>query len=224
MLVELGKKRGVPTAFDLGSGLVEPTDAPPLASFLGGEPLVRGAVASGVDVVSFSGDKLLGAPQAGLIVGRRAAIEELRRNPIYRALRLDKVALAGLEKTLELLLQGRGGEIPVRQMLARTAEEIRPRAEALAKRLAAVAGFSPSVEAAGSEPGSGSAPGIEIPTFVVRVMHAKKSASALAAGLRKGEPPVFARIHEGALLLDPRTLLEGDDEDLVRALATASAD
>ncbi len=223
-IAELGKKRGVPTAFDLGSGLVEPTDAPPLASFLGGEPLVRGAVASGVDVVSFSGDKLLGAPQAGLIVGRRAAIEELRRNPIYRALRLDKVALAGLEKTLELLLQGRGGEIPVRQMLARTAEEIRPRAEALAKRLAAVAGFSPSVEAAGSEPGSGSAPGIEIPTFVVRVMHAKKSASALAAGLRKGEPPVFARIHEGALLLDPRTLLEGDDEDLVRALATASAD
>jgi L-seryl-tRNA(Ser) seleniumtransferase len=109
-------------------------------------------------------------------------------------------------------------------MLASTAEEIRPRAEALAKRLAFVAGFSPSVESAGSEPGSGSAPGVEVPTFVVRVVHAKKSASVLAARLREGEPPVFARIHDGALLLDPRTLLPGDEEDLVRALATAAAD
>jgi L-seryl-tRNA(Ser) seleniumtransferase len=109
-------------------------------------------------------------------------------------------------------------------MLASTAEEIRPRAEALAQRLAAVAGLSTSVEAAGSEPGSGSAPGIEIPTFVVRAVHAKKSASVLAARLRESDPPVFARIHDDALLLDPRTLLEGDEEDLVRAFATASAD
>ena len=221
-LAELGRKRGVATAFDLGSGLLETSGAPPVASLLGGEPLVREAVASGVDVVSFSGDKLLGAPQAGLLVGKRPAIESLRRNPIYRALRLDKVALAGLEKTLLLLLQGRGGELPVRAMLAADADSIRVRAEALAKRLAPVAGLSASVVPAGSEPGSGSAPGVEIPTFVVRITHEKRSPSALAARLRAGDLPVFARVQGDAVLVDPRTLLAGDEDDLVRAIAAAA--
>ena len=222
-LAELGRKRGVPTVFDLGSGLLETAGAPAITELLGGEPLVREAVSSGVDVVSFSGDKLLGAPQAGLLVGQRSAIETLRKNPIYRALRLDKVALAGLEKTLEMLLQGRGGELPVRAMLAASAEAIRARAEVLAKRLIEVPGLSVSIESAGSEPGSGSAPGVEIPTFVVRMTHARRSASALASRLRTGEPPVFARIQGDAVLLDPRTLLAGDEEDLVRAAAAAAA-
>jgi L-seryl-tRNA(Ser) seleniumtransferase len=221
-LAELGTAKGIATAYDLGSGLVEPAGAAPLAAILGGEPLVRDAVASGVDVVCFSGDKLLGAPQAGLLVGKRAAIDALRRNPIYRALRLDKVALAGLEKTVELLLQGRGGEIPARAMLALSADEIRPRAEALAQRLAAIPGLAVSVAAGSSEPGSGSAPGVEIGTFVVRATHARKSPSALAASLRAADPPVFARIQDGAVLLDPRTLLPGDDDDLVRAFGSAT--
>jgi L-seryl-tRNA(Ser) seleniumtransferase len=216
-IAALGKDRGIPTAFDLGSGLLETSLAPQL----GGEPLVREAVASGVDAVCFSGDKLLGAPQAGLLVGKRAAIEALRRNPIYRALRLDKVALAGLERTLELLLQGRGAELPVRRMLAQSADEIRPAAQELARQLGSIAGLSTSVEAAGSEPGSGSAPGVEIPTFVVKLTHAKQSPSSLASRLRAGDPPVFARIQGDAILLDPRTLLPGDADDLVRAVANA---
>ena len=222
-LAELGRKRGIPTAFDLGSGLLETAGAPPIAELLGGEPLVREAVASGVDVVCFSGDKLLGAPQAGLLVGKRGAMDALRKNPIYRALRLDKVALAGIERTLELLLQGRGGELPVRAMLAASADAIRARADALAKRLSSIAGLSVAVEPAGSEPGSGSAPGVEIPTFVVRLTHTRRSPSTLAARLRGGEPPVFARIRDDAVLVDPRTLLAGDDEDLVRAVAAASS-
>jgi len=221
-LAKLARERGVACAYDLGSGLVEPSGAPPLAAILGGEPLVREAVGAGVDVVCFSGDKLLGAPQAGLLVGKRAAIRALRENPIYRALRLDKVALAGLEKTLELLLRGRGGEIPARAMLALSAEAIRPRAEAIAQRLSALDGLAVSVEPGGSEPGSGSAPGIEITTFVVRVASAKAGATALATKLRASDPPVFARIQDGALLLDPRTLLPGDEEGLVRAFAAAA--
>ncbi len=218
-LADLGRKRGIPTAFDLGSGLVDPPGAQPLAALLGGEPLVREAVASGIDVVSFSGDKLLGAPQAGLLAGKRSSIEALRKNPIYRALRLDKVSLAGLEKTLELLLCGRGDEIPARAMLALSAEAIRPRAQALAARLSGVAGVRASVQPGASEPGSGSAPGVSIPTFVVRVEHERLSAAALSAKLREGEPPVFGRIHDGAFLLDPRTLLPGDEEELLRAFA-----
>jgi L-seryl-tRNA(Ser) seleniumtransferase len=217
----LGRERGIVSAFDLGSGLVEESSAPALAGVLGGEPLVADAVKSGVDVVTFSGDKLLGAPQAGLMVGKRAAIDALRKNPIYRALRLDKVALAGLEKTIELWLAGRAAEIPVRAMLARSEAEMRQRAEAIAASIQALPGFRTSVRPDGSEPGSGSAPGVTIPTFVVRVEHARASANALVTRLRQFDPPVFARIHEGGVLVDPRTLLAGDEADLVRAFATA---
>jgi L-seryl-tRNA(Ser) seleniumtransferase len=213
-----GQRRGIATAIDLGSGLVEPTGAIELGPRLGGEPLVRAAVESGVDVVAFSGDKLLGGPQAGLLVGKRSAIETLRKNPIYRALRLDKVALAGLERTIELLLAGRGDEIPARAMLAVSAESVRVRAEALAGRLGMIAGVRAEVREGASEPGSGSAPGVTIPTFVVRVEREGQGASALVAALRAADPPVYARIQEGAVLLDPRTLLAGDEEDVVRAL------
>jgi L-seryl-tRNA(Ser) seleniumtransferase len=166
--------------------------------------------------VTFSGDKLLGAPQAGVIVGQRHAIDALRANPIYRALRLDKVALAGLEKTCELLLAGRGGEIPARAMLSASAESLRPKAEFLAHGLSAL-GFQAEVAADRSEPGSGSAPGVFLETFAVRVAHARLSPDALAARLRSADVPVFARVHDGVLVVDPRTLLPGDDADLLRA-------
>ena len=213
-LATLGRERNIPTAFDLGSGLVEGAGMQPIAELLGGEPLVRAAVASGVDVVCFSGDKLLGGPQAGILVGKRSAIEALRKNPIYRALRLDKVALAGLEKTLELVLAGRGDELPVRRMLRATAAELKPRAEELARRLAAL-GLKAESVADASQPGSGSAPGVTLPTWCVRVAHRKLSAGALAAALRAAAVPVFARVQDGALWLDPRTLLAGDEEELL---------
>ena len=215
-LAELGVKHGLPTAFDLGSGRLEADGAAPL-DMLGGETLVRDAVKSGIDVVTFSGDKLLGGPQAGLVVGHRASVEAMRANPIYRAMRLDKVALAGLEATLGLLLAGRGDEIPVRAMLLHPEQELAARAASLAGLLSKLADLTAEVVPGESEPGSGSAPGVYLDTQIVRVTHARLSADALAAGLRAGDPPVFARIQDGALLLDPRTLLAGDEEALVRA-------
>lgn len=219
-LAALGRERGVPTAFDLGSGRLEAEGARPL-EMLGGETLVRDAVEAGIEVVSFSGDKLLGGPQAGLLVGTRERITALRRNPMYRAMRLDKVALAGLEGTLGLLLAGRGDEIPARAMLLATADELRPRADALAARLGRLDAVTAEAVRAESEPGSGAAPGEYLPTFAVRVVVDGLSPERLAARLRAADPPTFARIHKDAVLLDPRALLPGDDERLERSLRDA---
>ncbi len=220
-LAALGRELRVPTAYDLGSGLLEPAGARPLA-MLGGEPLVKDAVASAVDVVCFSGDKLLGGPQAGLIVGQRSSIALLRKNPLYRALRLDKVTIAGLEATLGLYLAGRADEIPARAMMLRPAEELRGVAQRLAQSIGALAGFTTAVVPERSQPGSGSAPGIFLDTFAVRVAAAGFSAGELAARLRAGEPCVFARVHDGALLLDPRTLQASEEPELVGAFERLS--
>jgi L-seryl-tRNA(Ser) seleniumtransferase len=221
-LAALGREHGIHTLFDLGSGLIEACGARPL-DVLRGETQVRSAVESGIDLVTFSGDKLLGGPQAGLIVGEEAAVERLRAHPVYRALRCDKVALAGLEATLELLLAGRGDELPARAMLLADPADLEQRAVELARGLARISALEVSVEAGESEPGSGSAPGVTLPTCLVRLRHVRLSARALAARLRDAEPPVFARIHEDALLLDPRTLLEGEAARLVSALELALA-
>jgi L-seryl-tRNA(Ser) seleniumtransferase len=217
-LAELGRDAGLPTTFDLGSGLFE-AEGDLRLPVLAGETAVREAVASGVDVVTCSGDKLLGGPQGGLLLGRGEAIEALRKNALYRALRLDKVSLAGLEVTVGLLLAGRADELPVRRMLAATGEELARSAEALARAIADLEGFSAACEPGASQPGSGSAPGVELATTVVRVTHAGRSTESLASALRAGDPPVFGRIQEGALLLDPRTLLPGQADELVAALA-----
>ncbi len=215
-MAALARAHGAVSAWDLGSGRVEPSGSRPL-DVVGDETVVRDAVASGVDVVCFSGDKLLGAPQAGLIVGRSDAIRRLRKNPLYRALRLDKVALAGLEATLGLLLAGRGDELPTRRLLLATAEELQPAAERIAAALAAQPGLSAEVVAATSQPGSGSAPTVFLPTFAVRVRRAGQGAEALAAALRAGDPPVFSRVQDDAVLLDPRALLPGDEARLLAA-------
>ncbi|MEX1024754.1 MAG: L-seryl-tRNA(Sec) selenium transferase [Planctomycetota bacterium] len=219
-LADLGHELNLPTAFDLGSGLVDPDGIAPL-DVVGPEPRVTEAVAAGLDVVTFSGDKLLGGPQAGLLVGARSAIERLRANPLYRALRLDKVSLAGLERTLELYLEGRGDEIPARRMLLLSSAEL----ETVARRLATAlrgAGYEAEVVAEPSQPGSGSAPGVFLDSYAVRVAHPRLSAERLAAALRSGEPCVFTRIHEDRVLVDPRTLLDGQEPlllDAFRALA-----
>ena len=215
-LALLGQEHGLPTAYDLGSGLIEAPGAAALPE-LGGEPRVRDAVSSGVDLVTFSGDKLLGAPQAGLIVGRRERVQQLRASPVYRALRLDKVAVAGLECTLELLLAGRGDELPVRAMLARSPAELGAAAERLAAVLDSLEGLSAAVVDERSQPGSGSAPGVYLETRCVRVTAERAGPDELAARLRRGEPPVFCRIHEDALLLDPRTLLDGQEALVIEA-------
>jgi len=215
-LGQLGQELGLPTCFDLGSGLLEAAGEAP--EFLDDEPRVRAAVEGGVDVVTFSGDKLLGGPQAGLIVGRHAAIERMRKNPMYRALRLDKVTLAGLQRTLELVHAGRGDELPVRAMLGRTADELDVVARELAHALGE-AGYATEVVDERSQPGSGSAPGVFVPTRAVAVRSPRHSASELASRLRAADPPVFARIQDDRLLLDPRSLLPGEAEELVAVFA-----
>jgi L-seryl-tRNA(Ser) seleniumtransferase len=215
-LVALGAEFGVPVFHDLGSGRVEVAGAPGLEG-LGDEPPVAASIAAGVDVVAFSGDKLFGGPQAGILAGRAETIERLRADPVYRAVRLDKVALAGLERTLELYHCGRGGELPVRAMLTAGSDRIAP----VARRLAAGIGALPGLEAwtaeGASQPGSGSAPHVFLPTVDVRVRHAERSAEWLARALREGRPAVFARIEEQTLVLDPRTLLPGDEQRLLEA-------
>ena len=217
-LAALGRESKLVTAFDLGSGLFEYEGTTPLGA-LGEETVVSQAVASGIDVVTFSGDKLFGGPQAGVLVGKRESIDALRANPVYRALRLDKVSLSGLEGTLQLLLDGRGDEIPARVMLRMTAEELASRAEELAGRITALPGFSAEVALDQSQPGSGSAPDVFLDTWVVRVRHASLSAEALGRHLRVGQPPVFTRIQDDALLCDPRTLTVGELEELAGAFA-----
>lgn len=222
-LAELGRELSLPTAFDLGSGLIEGDDVAALPDVMGDEPRVRDAVASGVDVVCFSGDKLFGGPQSGMLVGKRAAIASLRKNPVYRALRLDKVTIAGLERTLELYLAGRGDEVPSRAMLRASADQLRPSAERIAAALAQLPRCTVSVIPERSQPGSGAAPGVFLPTYAVRLTHESWKPAALAAALRRAEPAVFARVQDDALLLDPRSLLPGDEDLLLKALRSVLA-
>ncbi|HPF15649.1 MAG TPA: L-seryl-tRNA(Sec) selenium transferase, partial [Planctomycetota bacterium] len=217
-LASLGREHSIPSAWDLGSGRIEARGANSLDR-IGGETEVREAVASGVDVVTFSGDKLLGAPQAGLLVGTREAIARLRNCPMYRALRLDKVGLAGLEATLELLLEGRGDELPARRMLLMGGAETKRLCDEAKVELSDLPGITVRVVASHSEPGSGSAPTVTLPGYCLQVDIPGLSPQRAATALRLATPPVFARVQEDSLWLDLRTLLPGELADLRRALA-----
>jgi len=217
-LAELGRRKNLPTAMDLGSGVfVE------LARWgLPAEPTVSRCVSSGVDLVCFSGDKLMGGPQAGILVGRREIIARLARNPLMRAFRCDKMTLAALQATLsvyrypERLPRG----IPALEMLTRAAEALEAPARALAERLRAVLDAQTRVEACPgmSLPGGGSLPATEIPTWMVRIT----PAGHWAERLRQAEYPVIARTEEDAFILDVRTLLEGDEERIVAGFVSSS--
>jgi len=204
-LAALAHERGLHLIEDLGSGLLDCAPAMERdTSALEAEELVNNAVAAGVDVVCFSGDKLLGGPQAGLIVGKRAAIQKMRKHPLYRALRLDKLVLAALEATLLLYRSGEADTaIPARRMLARTAASCREEAEALAAQIPGA-----RVEADVSFSGGGALPEESLPTAVVSVP--APHPDRLVAALRHGEPPIIARVAGGCVKIDPRTLLPGD--------------
>jgi L-seryl-tRNA(Ser) seleniumtransferase len=202
---------GAPVIDDIGSGnLAE--DLPALAD----EPPVRRSVAAGAALVCFSGDKLLGGPQAGLLVGRADAIAAARTHPLARALRLDKLSLAALEATLALYRdpERARAEIPVLAMLTADEATLAERA----RRLADGIGAGAEIVAASAKVGGGALPLLELPGPVVAVGGAP---DALAARLRAGEPPVVGRIQDGRLLLDPRTLTE-DDVDVVAAVVRAA--
>ncbi len=210
-LASLARSRGVPLYYDCGSGLLVD---PGLGT---GEKTFRESLEEGADVVSGSGDKLLGGPQAGVIAGRRDLLESMRRNPLMRVLRVDKLTLAGLEMTLKLYTEGRQGEIPVIRMLTEGTETLRRRARRLSRLLKGLKGLKVRVVRDVSRPGGGAFPELELPTFCVALEHPEITAGDLSRRLRESDPPVVGRIRRDVLLLDVRTV--GDEE--IRAVAQA---
>ena len=184
------------------------------------EPIVREIIGAGVDVTSFSGDKLLGSVQAGLIAGRQAIVSRLRKHPLYRALRSDKIRLAALEATLVSHQKGmRPAEVPVIQMLSLTTEEIRQRAQTIVHGLSASATRFELLEDE-SALGGGAGPTSTFPTTVIAITHSDRSAQDLEHQLRTSSPPIIGRISEGKVLLDLRTVFEDQLPDLLRILKT----
>jgi L-seryl-tRNA(Ser) seleniumtransferase len=220
-LVSLGHARGLPVMVDLGSGCLVDLAAMGMEK----EPTVREAVETGADVVTFSGDKLLGGPQAGVIVGRKTQVDRLKKNPLHRALRIDKLTLAGLEATLREYFEGDKAveTLPVLRMLSRKPEEIRSRVERLQSRLAEALSHRArvSIRPENSQVGGGALPLQALPTFVVAVCPLALSAAAYEERLRKGMPSVVARIKEDEVLFDARTVAEEEEEDLLRAATQA---
>jgi L-seryl-tRNA(Ser) seleniumtransferase len=218
-LAELARTRGLPLVVDQGSGLLGLE-----RDVLPAEATVAGALREGADLVCFSGDKLLGGPQAGLLAGARRYVEAARRNPLYRALRVDKMTLAALDLVLLEHERGRAAAtVPVLAMLRIPLPVLERRAQSLAAGLrAAAAGLVVQVVEGRSAVGGGAAPLSEQPTWLVALGRAGLSASALHARLRDGHPPVVARIAEDRVLLDLRTVGEDDDAALQSVVLRAA--
>jgi L-seryl-tRNA(Ser) seleniumtransferase len=217
-LAGLAREAGVPVVHDLGSGAL--MDLTTLG--LPAEPTARQALEAGADVVTLSGDKLLGGPQAGILLGRSDLIDRIRRNPLCRAMRCDKLTLAALEATLALYRdpdRARHG-IPVLAMLGANAEALARRAAELAARIRDGGGRA-STAPATSAVGGGAMPGVELPTTVVVLAPGAEGADGLARRLREASTPVVARVRDGAVLLDPRTVDGGDEDALVEAVVAA---
>jgi L-seryl-tRNA(Ser) seleniumtransferase len=224
-LAALAHRFQLPLFEDLGSGWlgehqgVRGGEAPRI---LKDEPSAADSLAAGADVVAFSGDKLLGGPQAGLIVGRRPIVDTIRRHPLMRAVRADKLAYAALEATLAIWTQEpERWRVPVYRMLTIPLAELERRAQALAARLSETRGLRAAVVDGVSTVGGGSAPGSALPTRLVRLEAAGLSASALDARLRAASPPIVTRIENDRVVLDVRTIGEEEDEDVVSAVGSA---
>jgi L-seryl-tRNA(Ser) seleniumtransferase len=221
-LAALAHDAHLPLYEDAGSGAL--SDLSPYG--LSGEPVIRESIAAGADLVSFSGDKLLGAAQAGLIVGRRELVERLRKAPLYRALRADKLALAALEATLEAHRRGAAfSDVPALRMLAQTPDEMSRRARSFGRRLRAR--LDPSalrfeIIKGESAIGGGSAPTTRPETTLVALSHERLSADALETSLRRARTPVIARISEERVVLDLRTVAVQEEVELLDALVSLS--
>jgi L-seryl-tRNA(Ser) seleniumtransferase len=216
-LVSIGRARGVPVLNDLGSGLLvdgREFGLPP-------EPTAMDALRAGADLVTMSGDKLLGGPQAGVVLGRRDLIQQLRRNPLCRALRVDKLTLAALEATLALYRDPAKArrEIPTLRMLALGPDELAARARAFADRLRA-GGVRAGTQAGESAVGGGAYPDAVLPTTLV-TLDVDAPPDGLARRLREGEPPVVARIQDGHVVLDLRTVAPEEEDELAQAVTRA---
>jgi L-seryl-tRNA(Ser) seleniumtransferase len=215
-LVSIGRRFNVPVVEDLGSGLLTPaTDIAALRD----EPSAAESLAAGVAVVMFSGDKLLGGPQAGIIAGDTESLTRVRRHPLMRALRADKMTYAALEATLDEIAAGRAPEtVPVTRMLSMSIDAIRQRAALLVDRLAH-AGIEASIVDGTSAVGGGSAPGALLPTRLVAIA---APAERLEAALRRQAPPVIARIDSGRVIVDLRTVDPAADETVASLIAAAA--
>ena len=216
-LARLARDRGLCFIHDLGSGLLA---APDDSTWLGNEPTIEVALDDGADLVTFSGDKLLGGPQAGIIVGRAELIDRLAHHPLMRALRVDKMTLAALDATLQLYLEGRSTELPLWQMATAELEGLEGRARAIAGSLAD-ATWKVEAVATRSVAGGGSTPGQDFSSWGVAAIHPERSAETIEGALRANDPPIVARIDEDRVILDLRTVPAKDDEMLVQALRNA---
>ena len=218
-LVALGRKHGVPVVEDLGSGNLLDLKAYGLP----GEPTVREVMESGVDLVTFSGDKLLGGPQAGIVVGRKDLIEKLKKHPLNRALRIDKMTLAGLEAVLKCFLDPLTAveKIPTLKMLTLTEAELKKKAQGLRRSIVrhcrVDARLKLKIESSTSRAGGGTMPMVELPTFCLFLRVADQSSALLEKHLRGRSLPVVVRIVDDWLVFDPRTLLADDPQEIARA-------
>ncbi|MEO0162454.1 MAG: L-seryl-tRNA(Sec) selenium transferase [candidate division WOR-3 bacterium] len=216
-LVSLGRKYNLPVIDDLGSGALIDFSKYDLPK----EPLVQDSIKIGADLVCFSGDKLLGGPQAGIIVGKKEYIERLKRNPLTRALRCDKVTSAILEATLqlflykeELIIENHG----VMELILKPISKIKSQARWCLKRLENLPGLKCSIESSVSEIGGGSLSTEQLPTYVLAIKPEKMPVERLARAMRLNRPPIFGRIEDDRYLLDFRTIFEGEERPIVEAL------
>ncbi|MBM7624357.1 L-seryl-tRNA(Sec) selenium transferase [Sporohalobacter salinus] len=203
-LVELGAENDIPVLNDLGSGT--------LIDFgqygFSPEPTVQDNINAGADVVTFSGDKLLGGPQAGIIVGKEEYIQQIKENPLNRALRVDKFTLAALEETLRLYLDSETAvkKVPTLQLLTLDSEVLKDRADRLASKLDELAGLEVEVDPGSSQVGGGAFPNEDLPTFLVKVSVSHLTANEVGNRLRECNPPLFTRIQNEKIIIDPRTI------------------
>jgi L-seryl-tRNA(Ser) seleniumtransferase len=221
-LVALGRRLQVPVFEDLGSGCIADLTANGIA-----EPVAQASCEAGVSIVSFSGDKMLGGPQAGIIAGQKEIVERIRRNPLFRALRVDKLTIAALEVTLGSYLRGALEEIPALRMIRISADELAPRAGNFVERLRPSLPKDATIEvhAGFSVIGGGSTPDQQLPTHLISIAGVRRTASDIEERLRRPERgvPVIARIEDDRIILDLRTVFPDEEAALISALVAAVA-
>ena len=218
-MVELAKKHGILLVEDLGSGALLDLSAIGVTGEFG----VAHSLRAGVDVVSYSGDKLLGGPQAGMLTGRTELIRRMRSNSLFRALRVDKFAYAALEATLLAYVKGDYDAVPAARMMRMSVEEIGRRAKALASEVRDVRGLRAEVVEGESVIGGGAAPSAVLPTWLVSIEVDGLSADRLLGRLRGADPPIVARVEDDRVVLDLRTVFVEQDEVVVSALRSMAA-
>jgi L-seryl-tRNA(Ser) seleniumtransferase len=208
--VDLGHRKNIPTFEDIGSGCL----LDDISALAGGEPVAAESIRAGADIICFSGDKLLGGPQSGIIAGKKLFVEKIRQNPLFRALRVDKLTIAVLESVLASYLKGATDEVPIWHMLHLSEDELQKRAVAFAAKSGVVAQPVPLR----SVIGGGSAPETYLPSWGVALQVAGLSETEIEKRLRLSEPPIIVRIEDGRVVLDLRTVFEDEEEQLLAAL------